>query len=298
MATKPPGSTDGEATDLARSGMGPQVDAEEEMATLTQKLRAMVVSRKDATVKSPSLGDTGAWKTSELEEAHAIIGRILERRRISQVNSTLLSLLEQASFEVATLRDVLLSPSRDDSSTTAWNFAKSLLTDFAIGVLEYVYLAALATAPQGLLPFGTFDRTAHCLTSGNQTFGVFKPSPDLGVDIAVVTHSRKLICIQVKHGTTVLGYADATKRNKFALQTIRRRLRAGREALYKFFERQNVTLSGYEYHVFAWFGWRPIVDEDPVFLRAPTGGVPIRLYQGRDLRRLVSSVVPDAWLPP
>ncbi len=90
--------------------------------------------------------------------------------------------------------------------------------------------------------------------------------------------SLGLTCIQLKYGTTQLGYADKKERNSHALQTIRKRFNAGRDSLLqsliagKVITAQEAEILRPEAHyvLIAPGGCRPVVYEDKSHIRRST----------------------------
>eukprot|EP00598_Pedospumella_elongata_P015390 CAMPEP_0184997318 /NCGR_PEP_ID=MMETSP1098-20130426/59179_1 /TAXON_ID=89044 /ORGANISM="Spumella elongata, Strain CCAP 955/1" /LENGTH=252 /DNA_ID=CAMNT_0027523939 /DNA_START=166 /DNA_END=927 /DNA_ORIENTATION=+ len=121
---------------------------------------------------------------------------------------------------------------------------------------------------------------------------VFKPSNDKGVDLVVVspksgTHGMHITYIQVKHGTTEHGYRDTLGWNKFALATIRYRLKEGRhkieETLKRWFPKRYESYS-YGYCLYTSAPIIPSITKDAKGIRKPpNGATEIVIYDRSEL---------------
>lgn len=124
---------------------------------------------------------------------------------------------------------------------------------------------------------------------------VLKVTNDKGVDLVILSGSGTALhvaYIQVKHGKKH-GYTDFTKTNKFALSTIRYRLRAGRYDIQSMIERwfpNRFASYTYEYHLYTTAIVIPAITKDAKKIRAPPGGTEVVIHNRSDIWNCVQGL--------
>jgi hypothetical protein len=168
-------------------------------------------------------------------------------------------------------RDLFLNairtPSRDTAAYLEWVIAFLIVHDKRHGA---------KIDQTGLLTF------PHDEPKWDDVCGkVFKLSNDKGVDLVVVApkngiYGIHITYIQVKHGTSSHGYTDTFRTNKFALSTIRYRLRMGRykieKTLKEWFPGKFASSYSYDYYLYTSAPIIQSIIKDAKKIRKPASG--------------------------